>query len=71
MKKNIYSEGFIKELTKEENTNWIKAIGWMAVVLFAGYKSIDSTFKVGMYRGGKIVAEATNNNYAIEEEEEN
>lgn len=71
MKKNIYSDDFIKDLKKEENTNWLKTIGWMAVVLFAGYKSIDSAFKVGMHRGGKIVAEATNDNYAIEEDEEN
>lgn len=71
MKKNIYSDEFMKELTKEENTNWLKAIGWIGIALIAGYKSIDSAFKVGMHRGGKIVAEGTNNNYAIEVEEEN
>lgn len=69
MKKNIHSEEFIKDLKKGENTNWLKAIGWMGVVLFAGYKSIDSAFKVGMFRGSNIVAEMDNANYAIEEEE--
>lgn len=70
MKKNIYSEDFIKNLKKEGNTNWLKGIGWMTVVLFAGYKSINSAFKCGMKRGAGIVAEVTNEDYAIEIEEE-
>lgn len=71
MKKNIHSEEFLKDLKKGENTNWLKAIGWMGITLFAGYKSIDSAFKVGMFKGSGVVAEMDNTNYAIEEDEEN
>lgn len=69
MKKNIHSDDFIKDLKKGENTNWLKAMGWIGVALFAGYKSIDSAFKVGMFRGSGIVTEMDNNNYAIEDDE--
>lgn len=69
MKKNIHSDEFIKDLMKGENTNWLKAMGWIAITLFAGYESINSAFKVGMYKGSGMVAEMDNNNYAIEDDE--
>lgn len=69
MKKNIHSEEVIKDLKKGENSNLLKAIGWIGITLFAGYKSIDSAFKIGIFRGSNVVAEMDNANYAIEEEE--
>lgn len=64
-----WSKEFIKETKKDENTFWVKSIGWLAIVGFAGYKAIDNAFKTGIHHGALIMAEECNKHE--EEKEEN